>query len=269
MIIGGIGALACTITFFIFFKRFQKISEARKIKREEKRRAETESIIEKNEEIPQSEQKINEPTGNTVVMNTVVMNNYGNAAEQGGAPQFTPSPMIPDGSVNPALDPSINPAIAAAQNPEEFARAVINGVRYGNAADTLEQGEAYNQPLVPQNNTAAIEEPIILDDSDKISDADVLDEYEEDADELDSEAQDTFPLLKFICYALSCFAAVFLAILGVRYCITWFSLLGQGDALLISLSLIGIGFAPFIFRFGLFGCRELLADHNEDEDENE
>ncbi len=267
MIIGGIGTLACTITFFIFFKKFQRISEARKIRREEKRRAKVENIIEKPSEVPHSEQKITEPTGNTVVMNTVVMNNYGNSTEQGGAPQFTPSPMIPDGSVNPALDPSVNPAITVAQNPEEFARAVMNGIRYGNAADTLEQGEAYNQPLTPKNNPIAIDEPIVLNDSDKISDADVPEDLEQDTDELDSEVQDTFPLLKFICYALSCFAAVLFAILGVRYCITWFSALGQGDALLISLSLIGIGFAPFIFRFGLLGCKELLADHSEDEDE--
>lgn len=266
MIFGGVGALACTVTFFIFFKKFQRISEARKIRREEKRKAQN-TPTEAPTEATQSEQRVAEPTGNTVVMNTVVMNNYGSGTEQGGATQFTPPPMMPDGNVNPALDPSINPAIAAAQNPEELARVVMNGVRYGNAADTLEQGEAYTQPLSPTNDTAVIDEPIVLDESDKISFVNPIDEYGQDTDGLDNEEQDTFPLLKFIAYALTCFAAVLGAILGIRYCITWFSALGQGDALLISLSLIGIGFAPFIFRYGLLSCRELLDNHSDSEDD--
>jgi hypothetical protein len=258
------------VLFGVFFKKFQKISEERKIRREEKRRESVE-IPQKAEQPSTEQQTIEGGTGNTVVMNTVVMNNYGTGAPTdtgaaNGFPQaFPQNAQMLDPTVNPALDPSQNPAIAAAQNPTEFARAIMNSVRYGDAADTLEQGEApvitselpvNDQPIYLQSEAAEIPEiPEIPEPP-----------QENSNDPLDIEEHEGFPLLKFIAFALTCFASVLALILGVRYCITWFTVPQSRDALLIALSIIGIGFSPFAFRFGFLGFKELLDSHNDDEE---
>ena len=264
LILGAVGTLACTVIFGVFFKKFQRISEERRIRREEKRREAEEQPIPKVEETPE-QTPIESSTGNTVVMNTVVMNNYGAGAQADtGVPTQFPSSVpqnaqMLDPNINPALDPAQNPAISALQNPTEFARAIMNSVKYGEAADTLEQGEAPEIiSTIPAN-----EQPIYLESEE--SEPDTPDPTDENDDDQDDKEHESFPLLKFIAFALICFASVLALVLGIRYCITWFTALGQGDALLIALSLIGIGFSPFAFRFGYLGFKELLDDHKEDE----
>ena len=138
----GIGAAVFALLFVIFFRRFQKITEARRIRKEEKLR-QAELDAQHQAKSTEQTQTVEQPAGNTVVMNTVVMNNYGTDAKQEPSPFGVgmPNAQFFDPSISPALDPSVNPAIAAAKDPQALASAVINGVSYGQAADTLVQGE--------------------------------------------------------------------------------------------------------------------------------
>lgn len=259
LIIGGVGALICAIIFAVYLSKFKKITEARRIMREEKRRARQQSAQTDTQSQPKP---IEEPASNTVVMNTVVMNNYGSNTPQQAPfnPEITQNGQMIDSNTNPALDPKVNPAIASG-----FVGSVLNGVRYGDAADTINQGEHDGADIWQPDTFGVAAAKPIHNDEDWVSIDGLVEEDDEpktDGDE--NEELDSFPLSTFIGFALICFVSVLAAILGIRYCITWFASLGQGSALTLALSVIGIGFSPFTFRFGLTGCKEMFEESDDD-----
>ncbi len=235
-ICGGAGMLLFTALFVLHFKKFQKIGQARRIYKQEKR------LEQQSKCSPtvatQRDEKISEPQSNTVVMNTVVMNNYG---EQHSAP--------------PAPASGYGEALSPTENPFSFARSVMDNVRYGEAADTLVQGDVYRPSIAP----AA-----------EISDSDITyGAWENEADEPEKQNTDNqaFPLVFFIFSAVICFAAAMMMILGLRFGISYFVNFGKENPLSLLLSLMGVMFSPFIFKFGFTSCKDILDTHAYEDDE--
>ena len=276
LIAGGIGVVIFAISFIVFFKKFQRISEQRKIRREEKRkeaeRQRAENASPKQEEQP----KPIEAPASTVVMNNIVMNNYGTDAGMQADPLslangqiFGQNPAL-DPSVNPALNPQTNPALAMA-DPQKIVKTVMDTVRYGDAADTINQGEAPDDDIWQGTEQFGggqyTPEPAPFPQSTSIYDDDewVGAEQDEDTDEDDEEDNDGgFPLAPFIANAIICLISVFAMIFGIRYGVTWFVKLGEGNVLALVFSLLAIGFSPFAFRYGLLSCKKMLEENNDD-----
>ncbi len=269
LICGSVGALIFAIAFGVYFRRFQRIAEERRIRKEEKRLREEAEALSKDAIAPDAEQKpIETPNNNTVVMNTVVMNNYGDAKNQGSMQNMGINSLgqLYDDTLieqNPALDPRVNPAIAAARDPQGFARSVMHSAQYGDAADTLVQGETHNDiapnQLIEPRRAAALPASTTFDDEDWVgteSEADGENEdYEDEAD------FDTFPLGSFIFGAIACFAAVMAFIFGLRYGITYFVNFGKENVLSLLFSVLGVAFAPFALHYGITTCRDILREN--------
>ncbi len=225
LLIGGaVGGAVFAVLFALSLSKFKKITEARRIYKEEKRLKREADAIYGN---PAQSEKISEPQSNTVVMNTVVMNNYG---EQNAPIGSNPYEQI-------FSDPTImqNPAMAAAQS-------AMNSVRYGDAADTIIQGQA--APFLPN----------------------AYDEVEWTEPEQEEEKDDSFPLTEFILCALLCFASVMAMLLGIRYGIGFFVNFGRENILSLLFSVLGIAFSPFTFRYGFSSCTLMLQENECDED---
>jgi hypothetical protein len=258
---GGAGALICTIFFGIFFKKFQNIAEARRIRKEEKR-LKNEEQTNSTSKSTQAEQKLSDPQNNNTVVMNVVMNNYGKRDSMknmgiDSMAQLYDSELF-DKNLSPALDPAINPAIAAATDPKSFTDAVMKTVKYGDASDTLVQGE--DDDIWQDNTFGAAAKPSSYTDEDWIS-ADGDDE-EDDG----KESNDSFPLLSFIGNALTCFAAVLMIIFGLRFGIAWLTSQVKGEVLVLLFSFMAVAFAPFMLHFGFTGCKRILNESQTDDD---
>ncbi len=259
---GGVTALIFAVAFVVCLKRFKRISEERRILKEELRLKKEADSQPKQEEAPQKQA---EPQngGNTVVMNTVVMNNYG---EGGARDKFKNTGINAYGQLydtdiieqNPALDPTLNPALAAAQNSAEFVRTTMQNIKYGDAADTLVQGEAPQSPYREQYFTDFGKQTAFNDDEWVSTDC----TEETDDNPLNDTLTDdgAFPLGKFIFGALACLASVLAVIFGLRYGIAYFVYFGKSSVLSLLLSVLGVAFSPFAFNYGFKLCKGILDE---------
>lgn len=260
VIAGGAAALIFAIGFAVCLKRFKRISEERRIRKEELRLKKEAEAQKNTEEAPQK-QEPPQSNNNTVVMNTVVMNNYGDG---GARDKFKNTGINSYGQLydtdiieqNPALDPSLNPALAAAQNSAEIVRTAMQNARYGDAADTLFQGEQtankqYVSDFAPKT-AFNDDEWVSADDGTEPNESNALNDTLTD--------DDVFPLGKFIFGALLCSAAVLAMIFGLRYGIAYFVYFGKTSVLSLLLSALGIAFSPFAFNYGFTLCKAILNE---------
>lgn len=317
LISGCCAAAVFAVIFIIFFMRFQKISELRRIMAQQRRALLLEERRRAEEEAAKAREKTkSDPTNNnTVVMNTVVLNNYRKKRKknQNMANSFSDydadfsesvgqmfDPAV-NASGNPALDPELNPALKAARNPGKLAKAIIDGsiesgdgngavwdgvwetepsggMVYGEKTpingdeeefwesgksvhDRNGSGKAKGKPGEHHNNTAMYGSGIR---NARVSASE--DFADESGDEISTENSvcGNFPLMKFIGNAVLCLACVVIFSLAVRFSISWFSSLGNGNFILLVLSLLSIGFSPLIFYSGFSVCRNLIMEHGSD-----
>jgi len=281
---GGAAALVFASLFVSFFLRFQKIAEARKIRAEEKRaRLEAEAAA-AQADATQAQSPVSENTNNNnnIVMNTVVLNSYGEKSSSSGANNVLDPNLqnamgqVFDGSASQPLDPRVNPMLATARTPEELAKAVMQAASAQNVPQYEDKTDANDsdiwqgadifgqqkQPSMPFNATVyddkelQAEEPYSEENQDEYETEESEDEY--------GEYREGFPLMRFIGYAVLAFISIVILSLSVRFCISWFLSSDKGNFLTLALSLLGIGFSPYLCYLGITSCRDILY-YNSDE----
>ena len=275
--LGASGIAISLISFIAFFKKTQKITEARRILLEEER-ARREAEAEKPQE---AEQPKPEPAANnTVVMNTVVLNKYGEGTKKAPNGQmqydtgFDCMGQLFDQTDNPALDPSVNPAIAAAKDPLKLANSFSESAFETKADDTV-----YYTDEVSSANKDAIydgaftkapkkrkEKPVpkanpVYDDEDD-EDPEEYEEYEE-YDEYDDGYESSL-LPYYILYGLATVIGALLIGLGAYFLVSFFT---ASNGLFAALAIISFVFAPFLIKFGVTNFRYLSEEPFDDEDE--
>ncbi len=141
VIAGAVLAVISLIVMLTGYFRFRRISELRRIMKEE-RLALQRQQQEKKEPSPQPESKPETKNNNTVVMNTVVMNNYGKRKKGGKGNDYEQPETeeefdealdnVFDGNYtpvntpdNPALDEENNPALMYWKDPKELTKKLI------------------------------------------------------------------------------------------------------------------------------------------------
>jgi hypothetical protein len=271
--LGGVGLVASLVGFVVFFRKTQKISEARRIYLEEERvRAEAENKAQDPEEKTKTADTTN--NNNTVVMNTVVLNKYGDDGKRGRTPVgeiqydtgFDSVGQLFDRADSPSLDPNVNPAIAASKDPLKLAAALMQNtspaqgqtVYAEQSAESEKEKEdaIYDGAFSKSSDTGYEENDVSYGDD--VPDVDGYDEYE-DEDYCESLTP------QYVLYGLVTAAGIALAVLSV-YLLTLFFTGGNG--LFMALAIISLVFSPFLIRYGIANIR-YLSEWSCDEDLDE
>ena len=260
--LGGAGLVASLVGFVVFFRKTQKISEARRVYLEEERaRLEAESRAKESEEKPKAADTTN---NNTVVMNTVVLNKYGVDVKRGRTPVgdiqydtgFDSVGQLFDQTSEPTLDPNVNPAIAASKDPLKLAAALMQNaappegktvyVEQSDDNDTENEDAIYDGAFSKKPRRAVAPEPYGETETDG-------DEYDDGEEYGDGDYYER-PTLWYLLYGLVTAAGIALAVLAV-YLLTLFFTGGNG--LFMAVAIVSLVFSPFLIKFGITNIRYL------------
>lgn len=274
ILLGAAGLVIALITFIVYFRKTQKIAEARRIwKAEEKARLEAERRA--AEEQPQTEapQTPDATNNNTVVMNTVVVNKYGDEGgngRRGGQVYdtgFDSMGQIFDPADNPQLDPNLNPAIAASKDPIRMAQALINGTDPSSRGSADSRDTIYDGAFSTDRGDTIYVDPEV--EHPERRGAAYGDEYDEDEydDEDYGDGDDSErPTLLYLLYGAATAIGIALAVLGIYMLVSFFS---GGNGLFIAIAIVSLIFSPFLIRFGILNLRALMNGEYYDDEEEE
>ncbi len=253
-IIGTVSSLTFFLLFIAFFNRFQKIAEARRIRKEEKRALAAKAAALQQEAAETPEKKpASDAKGNTVVMNTVVLNNYGKDGKKGSSFEPLTNSVGQIFEENPELE-TLNPAFASMKETNELANKAINDTLYVDRSDTLIQGEPAPEKKAAHSPLNVTYEAIAVTEE-----ADEDEEY---------NVPTSFPFLFFIGCAVLSFISVAAFIFSLRFGILWLISSPKSDFLLLAISLLCIAFTPLTFKYGIKKCIHLLKQGGKENFEN-
>ena len=264
-VLGGFGMFVAFVCFVAFFRRTQNIAELRTILKQER------LAKEKSEqpEQPQKEEKPSDPTqSNTVVMNTVVVNKYGDEEQKKkrSAKSYDQGldsiGQIFDSADNPALDPNLNPAIAASKDPIRLANAFSDTEVIEQECERVYRDDTIYDGAFSQGSSTIAP---VTDITNEIRDENDQDEQVQDDQDYTSDSA----FKTYLPYIISVLGGIALGALGLFWLISFFS---TSNALTLVAAVISLIFSPFLVRFGIANCKEISYENSDlyqDEDDQD
>ncbi len=250
IIAGSALAVISLTVMLVGYFRFRRISELRKIMKEERLALQRQQAEKKGEKTPPPpENKAETKNNNTVVMNTVVMNNYGKR-KKGSRTQDFEQPVQDDEfdaaldnifegnyapvnqTDNPALDEESNPALMYWKDPKDMTKKLIKAYSGEKKSKSASAGMANRDNVFYVDNDDTAEKPDNTGKSSVISNEESNDFYVRE----NTGNGKTAIIVKSLLILLS----VVIFSFSLRYVISFFARGAESGYLLLIPALIGI-----------------------------